>query len=80
MAFLGERLTCQYEIGNVTDQYAVTVKKDNGKTVGHVLKKILITCSMFLKHGFVITTTITGRQITWNIRHLRDFESRVCSN
>ena len=78
--FLGEQLICKCEIDNVTDRYAVTVKKYNGKTVGHVQKKILITCSMFLQHGFVITATVTGHQIGWNIRHLRDFESRVCIN
>ena len=78
--FLGEQLICQCEIDNVTEQYTVTVKKYNGETVGHVQKKILITCSIFLQHGFVITATVTGRQIGWNIRHLRDFESRVCIN
>ena len=75
--FLGEQLTCQCEVGNVTDQYAVSVKKDNGKTVGHMLNKI---SSMFLQHGFIITVTVTGRQIGWNIWYLRDIESRVCSN
>ena len=68
MAFLREQRICQCEIGNVTDRYAVTVKKDNGKTVGHVQKKILRTCSMPLQHGFVISATVTDRQISWNIR------------
>ena len=36
-AFLGEELTCQQEIENVLGQYAVTVKKDTGETVSHML-------------------------------------------
>ena len=57
--FYGEQLTCQREVGNITDRYAVTAKKDSGETVGHVLKKISRICSMFLRHGFIITATIT---------------------
>ena len=37
-AFLREQLTCQREVGNVTDQYAITDKKDISETVGHMLK------------------------------------------
>ena len=37
-AFLGEEFTCQQEIGNVLDRYAIAVKKDTSKTVGHVLE------------------------------------------
>ena len=33
-AFLGEELTCQREIGNVLDRYAIAVKKDTGEIVG----------------------------------------------
>ena len=40
-ALLGEELTCQREIGNVVDRYAVAVKKDTGESVGHVPKKFL---------------------------------------
>ena len=64
-AFLGEQLTCQHEVGNVTDRYAVAVKKDSGKTVGHVLKISRIR-SMFLQYGFIITATVTGHWISWN--------------
>ena len=67
--FLGEQLTCQFEVSNVTDRYAVAVRKDSGKTVGHVLKKIFRICSVFLQHGFIITVTVTGRPISWNIWH-----------
>ena len=34
MALLGEQLTCQCEIGNVTYRYAVTVKKTAVKLLG----------------------------------------------
>ena len=33
-AFVGEELTCQREIGNVVDRYAVAVEKATGETVG----------------------------------------------
>ena len=48
-ALLGEELTCEREIGNVVDRYAVAVKKDTGETVGHVPKKISRICSSFLQ-------------------------------
>ena len=32
--FLGEQLTCQREVGNVTDQYAVAVKRTVAKLLG----------------------------------------------
>ena len=58
--FLGEELTCQREIGNVVDRYAVAVKKDIGETVGHVPKKTSGICSSFLQHGGLITAVVTG--------------------
>ena len=61
-ALLGEELTCEREIGNVVDRYAVAVKKDTGETVGHVPKKISRICSLFLQHGGVITAIVTGRR------------------
>ena len=61
-AFLGEELTCQREIGNVVDRYAVAVKKDTGETVGHVPKKISRICSSFLQHGGLITAVVTGHR------------------
>ena len=57
-------------VSNATDRYAVTVKKDSSKTIGNVLQKISRICSMFLQYGFIITATITGRKISWNIQHL----------
>ena len=74
IAFLEEQLTCQREVGNVTDRYAVAIKKDSSKTVGHMLKKISRMRSMLLQHNFIITAIVTACQINWNIRHLQDFE------
>ena len=74
IAFLEEQLTCQREVGNVTDRYAVAVKKDSSETVGHVLKKISRMRSMLLQHNFIITDTVTARWINWIIRHLQDFK------
>ena len=70
IAFLGEQLIYQHEVGNVTDQYAVAVKKDSRETAGHVLKKIFRIYSKFLQHGFIITATVTGHWNNWNIWHL----------
>ena len=78
-AFLGEQLICQCKVDNVTERYAVNVKKDSSKTVGHMLKKISRVSSAFLQHGFIITATVSGHQINWNIWHLRDFEYRACT-
>ena len=52
-AFLGDELACQQKLGTVLDQYAVAVKKDTGKIVGHV-PKISRICSSFLQHGSTI--------------------------
>ena len=60
IAVLGEKLVCEREIGNVVDRYAVAVKKDSGKTVGHMPKKISRMCSSFLQQGYVFTATVTG--------------------
>ena len=61
-AFLGEELTCQREIGNVLDRYAIAVKKDTGEIVGHVPKKISRICSWFLQHGGTIAAIVTGHR------------------
>ena len=60
--FLGEELTCQREIKNVVDRYAVAVKKDTGETVDHIPKKISRICSSFLQHGGLITAMVTGHR------------------
>ena len=59
IAVLGEELVCEQEIGNVVDCYAIAVKKNSGKTVGHV-PKISQMCSSFLQQGYVLTATVTG--------------------
>ena len=56
----GEVLLTQTELHNVTDRYAVTVKKHSGKTVGHLPRKILRLCSMFIDQGRDITCVVTG--------------------
>jgi len=57
---LGKQLTCEHEMGNMVDRYAVAVKKDSGKTVGHVPRKISRMCSTILELGVQITATVTG--------------------
>ena len=37
---LGEQLRCEREVGNVVDQYAISVKNDAGITVGYLPQKI----------------------------------------
>ena len=61
-AFVGEELTCQREIGNVADRYAVAVEKATGETVGDVPKKISRICSSFLQCCGTITAIVTGRR------------------
>lgn len=68
MATLGEELICLPEVGNVVDRYAVAVKKESGETVGHLPRKILHTCSMFIQRGGDITATVTGHQrYSWDL-------------
>ena len=56
---LEEELSCDREIGNVVDWYAVAVKKDSGETVGYV-PKISQICSWFLQQEYSLTATVTG--------------------
>ena len=58
-AVFGE-LNTEREIGNNVDQYAVAVKKDSGETVGHLPKKILQMCSMFIQEGGEILCIVIG--------------------
>ena len=50
----GEILDCVRETTNHHDPYAVTVSK-NGIAVGHVPRKILALCSLFIRHGGTIS-------------------------
>lgn len=43
-----EQLECKLELGNREDPYAVAVVK-NEEVVGHVPRKILASCSLFIK-------------------------------
>jgi len=45
-AVVGEELQYERETGNESDSYTVAVKKDR-VIVGHLLRKILRTCSLF---------------------------------
>ena len=58
---LGEILPCTCELGNTHDIFAVKVTKA-GVTVGHVPKKISLTCSLFILNGVVISCEVTSQQ------------------
>lgn len=63
---LGEELQCQRERGNLTDCYAVAVKKED-EVVGHLPRKISRLCTLFIRRGGTISCVITGRR-----RHSHD--------
>ena len=42
---VGEVLTYKRESGNITDRYAVTVKKDR-TIIGHLTRKVSCVCSL----------------------------------
>ena len=52
-----EELKCERELDNVSDRYAVAVKKD-----GHLPQNISRACSLFLRRGNFITCRVTGRR------------------
>ena len=47
---VGELLSCDREATNTRDRYAVVVKKD-GEAIGHLPRKELHVCSLFLRRG-----------------------------
>ena len=57
-AALEEQLPCQREPMNSKDPFVVMVVKSQA-TVGHILRKILLICSMFLRHGGTICCQVT---------------------
>lgn len=62
---IGEELDCRREPSNIKDRYAVAVV--NAGTllphiVGHLLKKISLLCSPFLRRGGSIKCQITGHK------------------
>ena len=56
-----EVLSCEREVGNVYDTFAVAVKKDD-EIVGHCPRKISAICSIFIRRGGKITCQVTGRR------------------
>ena len=59
--FLEEQLSCQREHGNNEDLYAVAMIKA-GVIVGHVLQKISMLCSVFIRQGGTVSCVITGNR------------------
>ena len=58
-AAMGEQIGCIREPLNVMDRYAVALKKD-GAVIGHLPKKILRICSLFITSGGTIECIVTG--------------------
>ena len=61
--FDGEKLICEREIGNPCDPQAVAIKKEIShvlQVVGHVPRRILSICSIFIRQGRIIKCTVTG--------------------
>jgi len=56
----GETLPCTRETTNRHDPFAVKITKSAGTIVGHLLRMISSTCSMFLYREGTISTTVTG--------------------
>ena len=56
---LGEILTCERELDNSEDRYAVAIRKDED-IIGHIPRKISFLCSIFIRRGGVIRSLITG--------------------
>ena len=54
-------LSCQREIRNRKDPYAVAVTKD-GATVGHLPRKVARMCSLFIRRGGTIKCIVNGRK------------------
>jgi len=56
---IGEIVVCQRENRNPRDPYAVALRKDS-VTVGHVPRMISCICTLFLRRGGIIRSTVTG--------------------
>lgn len=57
---VGETVNCERESGNSADRYAVALRKADGVIVGHVPRTISCMCTLFLRRGGTITSTMTG--------------------
>ena len=58
-AAVGKELSCIREVENYSDPFAVAVVR-SGVIVGHVPRKKLSVCSMFLRRGGTISCRVTG--------------------
>jgi len=67
---VGEIVVCQRENRNPRDPYAVALLKDS-ITVGNAPHVILCICVLFLRHGGIIRSTVTGPR-----RHSDDLPHR----
>ena len=56
---VGEIVVCQREDRNPRDPYVVALWKDS-VTVGHVPHVISCICTLFLRHGGITKSTVTG--------------------
>ena len=56
---IGETLHCEHEAANHHDPYAVALKK-SADIVGHVPRSISCICTLFLRRGGNIKSTVTG--------------------
>ena len=56
---MGEVLSCKREPTNSRDRYAVAVKKDK-VAIGHLFRKVLSICSLFLRRGSAIHCKVSG--------------------
>ena len=57
--YIGERLECQEEYGNVHDMYAVSVVHED-TIVGHLPRNISTPCHVFLRSGGSIVSVVNG--------------------
>ena len=57
-AAIGEVLVCQREPTNSTNRYAVAVIK-SAEIIGHLPRKLSNICSLFLRRGGSIRSTVT---------------------
>ena len=56
----GETVNCGRECRNSADRYAVAPQKADGAIIGHILRTISCMCTIFLRHGETIISTVTG--------------------
>ena len=59
VAAVGEELVCEREPTNASDRYAVAALK-SGVIIGHLLRKVTKTRSLFLRRGGCISCTVSG--------------------